>query len=100
MNETLREVAVELAGRLASAYAGMYDPYSSDEFLKRQRKLMAGYMERIDAADQESTCELDLDISMERVKCSACGKAIPYGANLLEVKYCPNCGARVVSCNE
>ena len=99
MSETLREVAVELAGRLASAYAGMYDPYSSDEFLKRQHKLMAGYMERIDAADQERTCELDLDISMERVKCSACGKAIQYGANLLEVKYCPHCGARVVSSN-
>lgn len=53
MNETLREVAVELAGRLASAYAGMYDPYSSDEFLRYQHKLMAGYMERIDAAEDE-----------------------------------------------
>ena len=48
----------------------------------------------------DPTCELDLDISMERVKCSACGKAVPYGANLLEVKYCPHCGARVVSCND
>ncbi len=48
----------------------------------------------------DPVCELDLDTGMERVKCSACGKAVPYGANLLEVKYCPHCGARVVSCND
>lgn len=47
----------------------------------------------------DPVCELDLDTGMEHVKCSACGKAIPYGANLFEVKYCPNCGARVVSSN-
>ena len=44
----------------------------------------------------DPVCELDLDFSMENIKCSACNKAIPHGANPLEMKYCPNCGARVV----
>ncbi|WP_298578736.1 hypothetical protein [uncultured Olegusella sp.] len=48
----------------------------------------------------DPVCELDLDISMENIKCSACSKAIPHGTNPLEMKYCPNCGARVVSCND
>lgn len=48
----------------------------------------------------DPVCELDLDISMENIKCSACGKAIPHGTNPLEMKYCPSCGARVVSCND
>lgn len=48
----------------------------------------------------DPVCELDLDFSMENIKCSACSKAIPHGTNPLEMKYCPNCGARVVSCND
>ncbi|MGR1083966.1 hypothetical protein ACUYFE_08060, partial [Olegusella massiliensis] len=48
----------------------------------------------------DPVCELDLDFSMENIKCSACNKAISHGTNPLEMKYCPNCGARVVSCND
>lgn len=48
----------------------------------------------------DPVCELDLDFSMENIKCSACSKAIPHGTNPLEMKYCPNCGARVVYGND
>ena len=48
----------------------------------------------------DPVCELYLDFSMENIKCSACNKAIPHGINPLEMKYCPHCGARVVSCND
>ena len=48
----------------------------------------------------DPVCKLSLNSSMENIKCSACNKAIPHGTNLLEMKYCPNCGARVVSCND
>ena len=44
----------------------------------------------------DPVCELSLDSSMENIKCSACNKVIPHGNNPLEMKYCPNCGARVV----
>lgn len=105
MSETLRDVAVELAGRLASAYAGMYDPYSSDEFLKRQHKLMAGYMERIGTADQERTCHIDTPIidwetGETDFICSTCGYNADPQDWAEEFKFCPNCGARVVSCND
>lgn len=98
MSETLRDVAIDLARRLARCEAN--SAFSGFDAWEHSGEYFAGYMERINAADQERTCELDLDVSMERVKCSACGKAISYGANLLEVKYCPNCGARVVSDDE
>lgn len=62
-----------------------------------RRDILEVAVDFIDATSGERTCELEFDTGMERVKCSACGKAIPYGANLLEVKYCPNCGAKVVS---
>lgn len=48
----------------------------------------------------DPVCELSLDFSMENIKCSACNRVIPHGTNPLEMKYCPNCGARVVSCND
>lgn len=95
MSETLREVAIDFARRLARCEAN--SAFSGFDAWEHSGEYFAGYMERISAADQEQTCELDLDTGMERVKCSACGKAIPYGANLLEVKYCPHCGAKVVS---
>lgn len=98
MSETLREVAIDFARRLARCEAN--SAFSGFDAWEHSGEYFAGYMERISAADQEQTCELDLDTGMEHVKCSACGKAIPYGANLFEVKYCPNCGARVVSSND
>lgn len=45
----------------------------------------------------DPVCVLDFDIGMENIKCSVCNKAIPHGTNLLEMRYCPNCGARVVN---
>lgn len=44
----------------------------------------------------EPVVELEDDcFTLKSVKCSACGEDMP-----LECRYCPNCGARVVSCND
>ena len=44
----------------------------------------------------EPVVELEDDyFTLKSVKCSACGEDMP-----LECRYCPNCGARVVSCSD
>lgn len=43
------------------------------------------------------TCTLEINTSMTAVVCNKCNYHIPSGVNLLGVRYCPHCGAKVVN---
>lgn len=44
----------------------------------------------------ERTCELEFDFGMTAIQCSKCHYRLPKGTHLMEVNYCPNCGAKVM----
>lgn len=106
MSETLRDVAVDLAGQLASCEANAaYDGLDSWE---HRSEYFGEYMDRINAADAERTCH-DVD-DRTCFECSACGATLDlslgdcgepplFGGDgrAEEPRFCPMCGARVVS---
>ena len=77
---------------LMQATYGIDHPFSPIEFSVRNLCGLA-----IVLADLiDPTCELDLDFCMEYIVCQSCGYELPHGTHLDEIKYCPNCGSRVV----
>lgn len=111
MSETLRDVAVDLARRLASCEANSaYDGLAAWE---RRGEYLHEYMDRINAADAERTCH----VSAERIdheptidslgivyfECDRCGWGWYEGDTCCHPStpcFCPHCGARVVDGDE
>lgn len=91
------EALTSMVSIIAAAFGslGYMSEKEASSFERAYGRYTAAHIDLIDPV-----CELDLDFSMENIKCSACNKAISHGTNPLEMKYCPNCGARVVSCND
>lgn len=50
----------------------------------------------IDATLGRGTCQLEINTSMTAVVCDKCNYPMPCGTVLTEVRYCPNCGRKVV----
>lgn len=107
MSETLRDVAVDLAKRLAAAEANSaYDGFAAWE---RRGEYLHEYMDRINAADAERTChpvamdnfnETDGDGEAWAV-CSECGRVLAVLSDGDGMPcFCPACGARVVDGDE
>ena len=100
MSETLREVAIDFARRLARCEAN--SAFSGFDAWEHSGEYFAGYMERISAADQERACHIDTPIidwetGETDFICSTCGYNADPQDWAEEFKFCPNCGARVVS---
>ena len=109
MSETLRDVAVDLAGQLASCEANA--AYDGPDSWEHRSEYFAEYMDRINAADAERTCH-DASTGADRkygtrFACSSCGATMDTldGQNAPTImldgvgqwpRFCPNCGARVL----
>lgn len=112
MSETLREIAIDFARRLAACEANR--AFSGLDAWEHGGEYLAEYMERINAADQERTCRMDDMVTGERadyecwehvMHCCACH----YEFGLVQFNengdvwmnnapsFCPHCGAKVVS---
>lgn len=57
MSETLREIAIDFARRLAACEANR--AFSGLDAWEHSGEYLAEYMERINAANQERTCRMD-----------------------------------------
>lgn len=44
----------------------------------------------------ERTCTLEVNFDASNVECSECHYPMPLHINLMEIHYCPSCGAKVV----
>lgn len=102
MSETLKEVAVDLAKRLAAAEANSaYDGFDAWE---HRGEYLHEYMARIESAEKERTChaveELEPDgvgaPPRHTIHCSRCGQLWDETGGVPRCPaYCPACGARV-----
>lgn len=45
----------------------------------------------------ERTCALEINTDMSAIRCGKCGYEVSRGTVLQDVKFCPNCGARVIN---
>lgn len=101
MSETLRDVAVDLAGQLASCEANSaYDGFDAWE---RRGEYLREYMDRINAADAERTCRMGGIGGWST--CSSCGtwvhrRGVTDTKDYVPIRFCPACGARVVDGDE
>ena len=50
----------------------------------------------IAATLERGTCELEINTDMTAIRCSKCGYVLPKGTNLMGVRYCAGCGAKVM----
>lgn len=103
MSETLRDVAVDLAGQLANCEANAAcDGPDSWEY---RSEYFAEYMDRINAADAERTC-CNVAADLAEFSCSECGcTGYLYHRDSIVRKmdrprFCPACGAKVVGGDE
>lgn len=99
MSETLRDVAVDLAGQLASCEANA--AYDGLDAWEHRSEYFGEYMDRINAADAERTCRIEEvrrtdapKVGPPLMRCSACGTESPWLSK--EDRFCRFCGARVV----
>lgn len=96
MSETLKEVAVDLAKRLAAAEANSaYDGFDAWE---HRGEYLHEYMARIESAEKERACRLEG--SGGWAVCSRCGAfvreaCVTDATDYIPVRFCPSCGARV-----
>ena len=45
---------------------------------------------------EERTCTLEVNFDASNVECSECHYPMPHHTNLMEIHYCPSCGAKVI----
>ena len=89
---------------LGIGFDDRYDVRHVDERVALERKCPVEGSLFDDVADafeslnlrHERTGELDFNIDMSAIRCTACGFELPKGSPLTEIRYCFHCGAKVV----